>query len=737
MKSTLVLAAVAGLLLAFILIFERGTISTGEVERRGGAVLAKFVRKRVTKIEIQRHGETTVLERVPDPENDLDFGIWKLVSPLQGDADEQAVEVLLGELEWMDNRRRLDGVSSSDRARFGLDTPRYRLWYTVGSQRMLMRVGSDTPRGDAVYMEGDRQGSVFVVGKDLPEALNHDPGHYYTKVMHDGVMLLSTLRLTLRTDAGELKVEKIDNHFRLSAPIRGLVSRTALSESIKALDTITATRFISATIDDPRKYGFDAPVMEAIVQKRTLVGEPLGVDSVFEKTTRRFRLGAACGSHSGESYFVVDDDGPVMCVMDAELGAVSVGLERMREKRLLNLDDDQIAAVHLTSGKRKLVLTHDLEADTWRYSVEGGGSGPAAPTGDAESSAVTEWLTLLRSEQAQAFEQGSAEGPLAASGVSVHFDREGENHPDYDIAVSRGGEPDVLVRRADEPSLVRFGASARHLLQPPTAHFFKRKLLSEKAGALSSLELRRGATSERVTRGKDGEFEIESPLAVAADRVVLQELSRLIAGLEAVRFVADSAEPHHGLGTPAITVRARFDGGSPIVLRLGAEVEGGRFATLGDAPAVFVASRALVQRLSAPLASRTAIATGREELQSVIVKGSGGAACGAKRSGDGFEATGGSLGRAGAEALVRALSVLRAADASFYGPPRASEGMDPPTAVLTITTTGGAVHELRIGATVEDTDRPRVYIRRSGLDVSYVLGADMAATLSSCKTASP
>jgi len=733
MKSTVILGVIAALLLAFILIFERGTVSTGEVARRGGAVLSRFVRARVSKIEVQRNGEMTVMERGPDEENDFELGIWKVTSPIEADADEEAVDVLLGALEWMGNRRRLDDVSSSDRARFGLDSPRYRVWYTVGSERMLMRIGGQTPSRDGVYVEGDQQGSVFVVGKDLPEALDHEPGHYHTKVLHDGVMLQSTLRMTLRTEAGELQVVQNDGRFRMAAPVEGLVSRDALTKSLGALDNIRATRFVAATIDDPTRYGFDAPVLEALVGKRTLVGEAKGRDSVFEEVSRRFRLGGPCADHADESYFVVGDSGPVMCVMEAELGAVRIGLGAMRESRLLNLDDDQIGGVSITAGASKLTLTQDADAESWRYTISEPGSD--ARDGEAEASSVAAWLAELRARTAEAFEQGAADGPVAAARVRVRFERIGDDNPDYDLALVGGGEPGALVRRADEPSLVRFGPGTRDLLRPAAARFFKRRLFAHPAGALRSLDVTRNDAQERVVRGEGGEFIMESPLAIEADRITLQEIGRLLGSLEAVRFVADRAGPQHGLSAPAITARASFaQGTDPVVLQLGNEVEGGRYARLARTPEVFVAPGVLVTLLSRPLVSRTAMATPLESLKTVTVSIDGGKQCGAQRSGGVLTSTSpGSLDDKGATALARTLSVLRAADALGYGPADPTHGLDSPRATLTVTTVDGGSHTLTLGADVAAAERPRVHARRSDLEASFTLGKKLADQLTVCR----
>ena len=52
-RTTIVLGISAVLLLAFILVFERGSLSTHEREARKGRILDRFVRDRVTRIELQ------------------------------------------------------------------------------------------------------------------------------------------------------------------------------------------------------------------------------------------------------------------------------------------------------------------------------------------------------------------------------------------------------------------------------------------------------------------------------------------------------------------------------------------------------------------------------------------------------------------------------------------------------------------------------------------------------------
>src|SRR5689334_3179985 len=99
MKASIVLGVIAALLLGFILIFEKGTLGTRDIENRQGQVLPEMVRERVTKLEIQRQGKTLVLER--NPEGIDEEALWKVKAPYQAEADQDAVDTVLGDMEWL------------------------------------------------------------------------------------------------------------------------------------------------------------------------------------------------------------------------------------------------------------------------------------------------------------------------------------------------------------------------------------------------------------------------------------------------------------------------------------------------------------------------------------------------------------------------------------------------------------------------------------------------------------
>src|SRR5262245_44170492 len=122
-RTSIVLLVVAVALAGYIVLVERGSISSGEREQRKGSALSEFVRARVEKLELQRKGATVVLVRDVNAEPDDPAAEWRVVAPYRAKADQEAIDTLLGELEWLDGRKRLEGIDAEDRKRFGLTTP--------------------------------------------------------------------------------------------------------------------------------------------------------------------------------------------------------------------------------------------------------------------------------------------------------------------------------------------------------------------------------------------------------------------------------------------------------------------------------------------------------------------------------------------------------------------------------------------------------------------------------------
>jgi hypothetical protein len=601
-RTSIVLVVVALGLLGFIFLFERGSLSTTERELRKSRVVDNFVRDKVTRLELQRRGVTTVLVKVePNPADPLDLGGWQVEAPYKAKADSTEVDSLLGALEWAEARRSLGEASAADRKTFGLDAPRYRLRFVAGREEGGFSVGARAADGQGAYLTPRASKAVFVVGPDLLDALEHEPEEFHAKILHDGLTILTAQQLELHRGSQALKLARKDGFFWLDG---ALASQSELKALIDVLDGLRATRYVGEQVKP--EHALDQPRLA--VELDSLVYDPA---QKGKQHTERFSLkvGAVCGKRDAESYIQVGQR--VYCASNAELAKLERTPEQLRETRVLPLDDDDISGVELRAGERVLTLT-TVENATRYEMVEAGsgsGSGSGKRAGEADRDALKEWYGALRGLRFSS--APSAETAVAPTAVTATFKRSGKDEAPYVLHVDPSG---LKAARLDEKVLLELPPSAAELLTPMAARFRKKRVLDEDESQLSAIAISgTGRAAERVEKhGSD--YELVAAQRSPAARRPLDELARLFSKLDALSFEADHAKPEHGLSAPYRTLQIEY-AGSPDgktkarkhTLSIGAAAaDKGRYARLNDDPAVFVLPNALVSKLDASLATASA-----------------------------------------------------------------------------------------------------------------------------------
>jgi hypothetical protein len=724
LRTSIFLAVLAALLLGFILWFERGSLTSGELEKRQSSAIPELVRERVSRLEIQRAGTTTVLVRQPHEQDADEPETWRVESPYRASADQDAVDTLLGELEFLDARRRFENISADDRKRFGFEKPRYRLWFTVGDRRESILVGNESPRGDGVYVQAADPRLAFVASKDLLETLAQEPAHYHTKELHAGAMMSDALELALSDAQGERAVRKqADGSWALVRPALGLASEPTISEVIQAFDGLRARHFIEANAKSLGDYGLDKPRFELSLRTASTGGAPAKQPAAANQLVTRLRVGKACPAHPGESYVTVDGR-EISCALDEDLVKLGKPLAALREARMLPWSDDTISSLQLDRGDRRLRLTKNDAG--WSYAVERAGKSLAQ--GDAHPDAVSDWLAALRAAKADRWQSG-AEGPLrAADPITLSITR--KDKPRYELRIDAAKRP-LVAQRGTEPELAIFSESILDRLTPSAARFQKLDLLHVAPTAFRQLELRRKNQVERLVSADGKTFRIEAPIQADADTVRVSELTRLIGSLEGVRFVADEPDASHALTDPHVVVAAEYEDDPKsarkhIGLRVGGATDDGRFAQLDGRSGVFVLASQLAELLSEPLVSRSAMAVPLEAIAAIDVEFAG-RKLHLERRGEQIVATDPSVPPGRAQAIAEAIASLRASSVVGYGPSTAAQGLQKPFARIAITRnaplgrrTIALGNELQGGRYARTDDLPVVFSLPAKLTSAFV-----------------
>jgi hypothetical protein len=715
-RTSIVLFSVVLSLAAFIAFFERGTLSTGEREGRKGRILDSFVRDRVTRIELQRKGVTTVLTKVPaNLDDQFDVGGWRVDQPYSAKADQNSVDNLLGALEYFEARRSLGDLSPKEREAFGLTHPRYRVAFVVGRERVAFSIGGSAADGGA-YLALQNPPRAYVVGKDVVEALDHDAADFHSKELHQGASIHTLVRLGLLDASGPRSVEKRDGFFWLTTPFQSLVAEPALRGVIDGLDGLRASRYVAPASSDLAPYGLATPGFTLTLVSRVY---DVKVKNKTHEEKLELQLGGACAGHAGESYLRVDG-GAIFCALDSDLAKLKARATELRETRLLPLEDAEIHGVQIVSGASELVLTESGNDVLYRASQHGHETGK----GIADRAALSDWYKALRSTTISDFSPPTAADSQAraASPVEVTF-KQGKDQPSYTLRLLASDQADALATRLSESTLLHLPLGARDLLSTSAVRFRKRQLIDEDETHFTQFVVTRSDGVTETVHKTAGAYELSGPCAGVAQRSSVEELLRLTSKLAAVRFVTDSAKPEHGFNPPYRVLRIEYKRGESVAthrLELGAALgDEGRFARLDGDPAVFLVANPIAQKLDAPLLSRDTLALPLDHLASFELSAAH-ASVHVERRGETFAIVGGAADTARAERLARVLATLHAAAVAGYGKPSSAAGFDKPELRVGARLSDGQEVSLLFGGAVPGgADSPQVFVRRSGVDATF------------------
>ena len=571
-RAIVVLAVVVLALLAYILKFERTSLTSKELDQRSGKVLTSFVRDKLERLEIQRKGKRVVLQRKPGEEGG--FGAWQMLEPWQGEADESEVDQVLGELEWLDARRTLADLSAKDRAQFGLDKPRYRVTFLAGGKTQRLILGSDDVHGQGVYASVDNTQTAFVVPKTLLEALDHEPGHYRNKELFGSLVTAWGRKLSLEGPEGKAELEKKAGRWLLSAD-QTFADPKGVEGVLRALDDLRATRFLEGAEADAARASLGKPLRT--VQLR-IVPDEIREDK--KPSFVELRVGPACPGHAEESVASAGATGTPVCVTHEDLKVFAVSADAMRQAVLIAAGPSEIERFELSAGNTKLALKR--EGEKWLDT-----SGKAV-----DREAVEHWLEDLLAERALSFPKLAT---LEERGRLTIY-----NADDGSESVVIGGvSPDgsVLVRRDQEPTLVRYRSALADLLTPTARRFAALQLWTHQPSEVQAFDAQRGLLQRKLVL-HDGAWRPAAGAPEASDAMRVRELLRELARLRALAFVAERPRAEHGFAAPSARltlslVSATGSAARTLKLELGAATLKGAYARAEDG-AVYEVPREVV-----------------------------------------------------------------------------------------------------------------------------------------------
>ncbi len=419
LRSTLVLIVVLAGLVGYIYYLDReGADDTSDREQ----VFAEVEADAIEDVQITVGGGEPARVQKTD-------GTWRLVEPVQAEADSTELSSMANSLASIDVERVVD-ENATDLAQYGLEPGRIEVAYRVTGEEEPRRLllGEKTPAGGALYARVAGQNRVLLLSSFLESTFNKDAFALRDKSVlrfdrdkADGLELVrgrTTIRLT-----------KSGTDWRLVEPVAARADFGQVESIVVRLGSARMESLVDQEGKDLATYGLDRPSATLTVT--------MGSD----------RSTLLLGRTENALVFAKDSSRPLIFTVAPTLESDAIKeISDYRRKDLFDSRSFTATRIELRRGSETSAFekSKDGEMEVWRN----------AAGEEADATLIENLLTSITSLRADSFDpdaHAALKAPVLS--VTVRLD-DGRTE-----SVTFGREGDqVVASRADEPGTARVPA---------------------------------------------------------------------------------------------------------------------------------------------------------------------------------------------------------------------------------------------------------------------------------------
>jgi hypothetical protein len=703
--------------------------------------VVRFQATDARKVVLQHPGQKAVVLEKKKEGSDGNEN-WRLVEPIQADAEDLNVSDLLNQLA--DLRATDKDVIDQPDPKYELDKPQATITVTVEEEdekdktkkktrTFTVRIGKHDTQAKKLYVQLEGWPRVNAVGDGLAKLVTQSAVAFRGKRVLDFPEADLT-RLDITHGMDKLSFVREDGGWKLTAPAHAGVDAITLGQLTSKLASLEALEYVDdkpAAQDLRMKYGLARPDVTATL-------------TLEDGKSRTLELGKARGKEPGFYARLADPERPAVFAVDSDVR----NLLTRDSLAYLPLEIWQLFPGDLTA----LAVARKGESE-YRLARKGPDWRIAAPF-DAPAmkdvvQKMTDELTALRADSYKTHEArdltafGLNEPKLTATLTT----NDGKKHTLLVGKETAEGAATRFAKRADNPAVFVIGPAVVTVTDKGALDLLDRTLLQVEPDAIERIVSKSGDQSLTLQR-KDKVWEVlgapGSPFP--ADGQAAAALTNVWFYLTAERFAdygpkVDWAK--YGLNKPAVTVTARVGKGdkpTEHTIAVGKEVENGagaRYARVDNGSGVAVLlpyTGEVLTRTYLALVDHTLLTFDPDEV-AALQRQMGGQELRVVK-GDGWRLTKPKEEEADRQAmqeLMADLSRLRAAKVVAYPAKEAKDlapfGLDKPEAVVTVQLAGDkGKRTLKVGKVADPATGERYVLAGDGLAVGVVPG-DLAGQL--------
>lgn len=278
---------------------------------------------------------------------------WQLTEPVRWPANENAVQKILTQLEYLEREVRipLSDIEKSGQTLkdFGLAPARFRLTLdSLGGEQTFLDIGAPTQMGQRLYVMAEGSGEVLVVNDGLLAAIAAPLSDLRSQRVFD-IPVFELESLTIQTSGQRIRLAKGKDGWSFETPVPAKADDQLVQNALALVVGQRAVQLLAPGSVTPELTGLATPAL-----RMTLGGNNRRQTLLIGASVAELSKGAPAQLYARlESG---DDDGTIFTVLAAPFEWLTRAQEELRERRVLRFDPAKVTALEIQRGGKNLTL---------------------------------------------------------------------------------------------------------------------------------------------------------------------------------------------------------------------------------------------------------------------------------------------------------------------------------------------------------------------------------------------
>ena len=600
-KTTVALLVIVLGLGFYLKFYEMKRPDTAEAVRQSQKVV-NLDRDKIDGIVIQNGDDKIDIRRHDDK--------WRLETPIKDQADASSIQSLLFEIdEWRKDATISAKETEADKnkmAEYGLNKPKLRLKLAGKDAPPEILFGKDAALEGKMYVRFENSKEALLVGQSVKKAIDKKPEDFRDRKLTD-LNTTQVSRVVLKTKAGEMELQKKEDHWEIVKPLRARGDDQKINDLIAQVTTAHIEQFVADDRGDLHPYGLAEPRGSVTLfgQDDKSAGR---TDSSRGEQGQILQIGSTPEKQKEQVYVRFTSRGFVYALPKKIGEVLNTKPDDLRDRHLIRIDTKILDRITIDApGKGKTVLAR--KGEDWNIVSRNNAA--------ANSSEIRKLIDSLQNEQVTKFVEDVASNlgkyGLDKPQVQLTFssfasentaETKAGEQPFATVAFGKVDGDNIYARLGDEPFIV---AVRRGLLdqiftdplqwQELSIFKFKPEQI-HRFSVTTDKDLWMERDEKKQWRWLKGEGPINQPN--------MQSLINTLANLRAVRWIG-ATTPQHGLDKPQIAITFTYgpEREDSHTLKIGAAAGAGMwFARVEGREGTFVISNSDLTALKLPLVSQ-------------------------------------------------------------------------------------------------------------------------------------